>query len=92
MYIQESVSFKVHYAFLLSSCLWEVSESAGQQAGQLLKEIPGLVGTKKQQQLTPLEQYAVQVSSKFIASNQVSYMQYMVLTSHVVLMWMNFLF
>ncbi|KAI5067560.1 hypothetical protein GOP47_0018088 [Adiantum capillus-veneris] len=68
--LQESVSFKVHYAFLLSSCLWEASESAQQQAGQLLKEIPDLVGLKKQQQLTPLEQYAVQVSSKFNATNQ----------------------
>ncbi|MCO5602771.1 hypothetical protein L7F22_056909 [Adiantum nelumboides] len=68
--LQESVSFKVHYAFLLSSCLWEASETARQQAGQLLKEMPGLMGLKKQQQLTPLEQYAMQVSSKFIASSQ----------------------
>ncbi|MCO5569563.1 hypothetical protein L7F22_023278 [Adiantum nelumboides] len=68
--LQGSVSFKVHYSFLLSSCLWEANESARQQAGQLLKEMPGLVGLKKQQQLTPLEQYAVQVSSKFIASSQ----------------------
>lgn len=68
--LQESVCFKVHYAFLLSSCLWEASESAHQQAGQLLKELPALVGSKKQQQLTPLEQYALQISSKFIASNQ----------------------
>ncbi|KAH7435473.1 hypothetical protein KP509_06G066500 [Ceratopteris richardii] len=68
--LQESTSFKVHYAFLLSSCLWETTESGQQRAGQLLKEIPDLIGAKKAQQLTPLEQYAAQVSSKFIASNQ----------------------